>query len=346
MEIRQVRKEEIQQAIELADRTFRDEGHTSMGTSFPHVFSKQMELSFGAFDDGKLVSFIGLVPSKIILGDAALDVFSIGAVCTDEGYQKRGISTSILREVYAFIDKSRASLLFISGDRGLYRRNDCYHFGAVSTYTLSEQVAGYGGHIRGWRKSDLFLIDRIRRKTTVRYESTPWEWSNLVVSGGYASILKMEQEVLVAERDGEVEAYAVFGFPAKNSIHTHGVVTDWGGNPQGICGILSGTLGMKGIDRVEISVPFHDSLHHQLAGHQAKKTGNGGTIYIIDHTRLIEQVKPYLLAEGFTEQTVKALERKLDMMTPEERVAYLFGSGEKENGLPIPLPSTTGLWYV
>ena len=347
MEIRQVRTGEIQQAIELADRIFRDEGHVSMGKSFPHVFSNQVQFSFGAFENGKLVSFIGLVPFKIIVGDAALSVFSIGAVCTDEAYQKRGISTRILREVYSFIEKAGASLLFVSGDRGLYRRNDCHHFGSVSEYTVSGPLAGYGGGVREWRKSDLFQIDRIRRETAVRYEATPWEWSALVQSGGYASILKMDQEVLVSERDGAVEAYAVIGIPTENSAHKHGIVTDWGGNPQDVCGIFSKALEMKGLDRIEISVPFQDSLNQHLSGHRVKKTGNGGTVYVVDHARLIGQVKPYLLSSGYTEETVNDLKKKLDLLTTEERIAHLFGSGAGKTNVPtVPLPSTTGLWYV
>ena len=347
MEIRQVRTGEIQQAIELADRTFRDADHASMGKSFPHVFSNQVQFSYGAFEDGKLVSFIGLVPFTIIVGDAALDVFSIGAVCTDEAYQKRGISTKVLREVYSFIDKAGASLLFVSGDRGLYRRNDCHYFGSMSEYTISGPLTGYDGDVREWEKSDLFQIDRLRRETAVRYEATPSEWSALVQSGGYASILKMGQEVLVSERAGAVEAYAVIGIPAENSAHKHGIVTDWGGKAEDICAILSKALGMKGLDRIEISVPFHDSLNQHLSGHRIRETGNGGTVYIVNHARLIGQVKPYLLSSGYTEETVKDLKQKLDLLTAEERIVHLFGSvAEKTNVPRVPLPSTTGLWYV
>lgn len=40
MEIRRLKADEFEQAIQLADQTFRDQEHTSMGQAFPHVFQQ------------------------------------------------------------------------------------------------------------------------------------------------------------------------------------------------------------------------------------------------------------------------------------------------------------------
>lgn len=130
---------------------------------FRRFFSKQLNQSLGAFDGDRLVSFIGLVPSKMVIGEAELNTFSIGAVCTHPDYRGQGISTAILKEVYDYIDQARASLLFVSGDRGLYKRNHCYHFGRVYNYeirNLSEEYK-YQGSIRKGSAADIFQIDNI-----------------------------------------------------------------------------------------------------------------------------------------------------------------------------------------
>src|SRR5690554_2912648 len=117
MDIRNVKPNEIDQAIQLANGIFRGEGHSSMGDAFPHVFSKGINHSFGAFDGDRLVSFMRLVPSKMKVGEAELNIFSIGGVCTHEDYRQRGISSKLLKRVYQYIDEAEASLLLISGDR-------------------------------------------------------------------------------------------------------------------------------------------------------------------------------------------------------------------------------------
>ncbi|GAA0592475.1 hypothetical protein GCM10009001_05820 [Virgibacillus siamensis] len=59
MQLRQLKPNEFEQAITLADKTFRDKEHISMGTAFPQVFSKNLNPSFGAFEGNELISFMG-----------------------------------------------------------------------------------------------------------------------------------------------------------------------------------------------------------------------------------------------------------------------------------------------
>lgn len=136
IELRLVRPEERAEAAELADMVFQRQGQPSMGDAFPMIFSSALGQSFGAFDQGKLVSFIGLVPAGLRTGASALNVYSMGCVCTHPEHQGKGYASQLLNQVLAHADRSGASLLLVSGGRSLYERAHCYPFGAVEHFTL------------------------------------------------------------------------------------------------------------------------------------------------------------------------------------------------------------------
>ncbi|MFC4557966.1 GNAT family N-acetyltransferase [Virgibacillus kekensis] len=365
MEIRRLQANELKQAIQLSDQTFRKEEHTSMGEAFPQVFSKQLSQSFGAFDGERLISFIGVVPSKMQVGEAELNTFSIGSVCTHTDYRKQGISTAILKEVYDFIDQAKSSLLFVSGDRGLYKRNHCYHFGRVNKYKIDKVSieSKYEGSIREGSSADVFLIDDLIQAKEVKYKSSIWEWSMLFDASGYASIFMMKQTLYVAENDGVVEGYVVLGVD-ENSAAKRAIVTDWGGNTASLRAIFMELLKKKVVSEIEIAVPWQDSLNDELNDLPFELEQNGGTINIVDAERLIEQLKPYLVKKnpGLAKSlkiyntdnsnvTLNYNESKITL-SPEELVKFLFDFqddaelGEMQSLFPVPLPSTIGMFYV
>lgn len=361
MEIRRVNKHEIQQAIDLADLTFRTEGHTSMGEAFPHIFTR--ELSFGAFDGDRLVSFMGVVPSKIHLRDAVLNVFSIGAVCTDVEYRNRGLSSQILNEVYQYIEQAEASLLLVSGDRGLYTRNHCYHFGKASRFLLDKEHIinhTYDGEIRSADPADIFQIDQLVQQKNVRYESTPWEWSMLLEAAGYTGIFKMKQSVFVAVKNNIVEGYVVAGIPTEHSTKEHAIVTEWGGERGAIHAILNDILLESLAPKIEITIPWQDELAKELMDMSYEERKNSGTVYVVNAERLLQQINP-LISEldpslSITEKEDKGVILQYKdsevSMSAEEFIKWIFdgdyktGISELDNVLPIPFPYTEGLHYV
>ncbi|OZU88327.1 hypothetical protein CIL03_11795 [Virgibacillus indicus] len=348
MKIRRLKPDEFDQAVKLADETFRDGGHTSMGEAFPQVFSKELQLSYGAFDGEKLVSFIGLVPSIIRIGSASLNIFSIGAVCTDMSYRKQGISTRILKEIYQSIDNAGASLLLISGDRGLYTRNDCYHFGSMKKFTLEANVkrAIYDGSVRKGTEADIFSVHQLNKNKKVRYESSVWEWAMLLKAGGFASIFKKDQALFVAEKDNEIKGYAVIGLQEENNGTDNGIVMEWGGDPQAVHGIFQDMLMGNYVSKLELAVTWQDELQQELHAYQNEERKNGGTVYIVNRERFIDQAFPYLKEQNPEISKPEILE-SINALTPKEFVKKVFDPNENaESVFPLPMPSTEGLNYV
>lgn len=367
MEIRNVKANEIDQAIQLADEIFREEGHSSMGDAFPQVFSKGMNHSFGAFEGDKLVSFMGLVPSKINIGKAEVNIFSIGAVCTHEDYRQRGISSKLLNKVYQYIDEAGASLLLISGDRGLYTRNHCYHFGDTSQYLIHRsQIAenDYEGLVRRGKATDFFQIDQLRKENNVYFESSLWEWSTLLESSGYTSIFKMKQTLFVAEEHGVIQGYAVIGLPHEKSGKQEAIVTEWGGEPKAVHSILANLLVEKLTTEVILTIPWHEKYHQEFSAYPVKQFQQSGTIYLVDAERFIDQIQPHLnesnsklagkiniIKKGNDEFQLVYDQSNLTL-TRKELTEVLFNvqstlrPRELEELFPIPLPYIEGMYYV
>ncbi|KAA0965500.1 GNAT family N-acetyltransferase [Sporosarcina sp. ANT_H38] len=297
MEVRQLKADDFEQAIQLANDTFREQGHTSMEQEFPQVFSKELQQSFGAFDGEALLSLIGLVPSNVRIGEATLTVFLLGSVCTHRDFRQQGISTTILKEVYRYVDQVGASLLLVSGDRGMYMRNHCYHFGEANKYIIGKSNVnkeGFIGEVRKGPTTDIFQIDRLKREKKVRYDSSILEWQVHLVAGGYVSIFKMEQVLYVASHNGVIEGYAVIGMPSSDSTKEKTIVTEWGGDSRAVYGIFLKLLENNLEAEIEITIPWHEKFIEVVSEHPCEKLRNAGTINIVNAERLINQLWPYL----------------------------------------------------
>ncbi|GMX60126.1 hypothetical protein Elgi_68930 [Paenibacillus elgii] len=162
--------EEIADAIRGSDVVFRDVEQISMGAAFPGVFSATLTQSFGAYEDGKLVSFMGLVPAVLRIGSARVPMFSIGSVFTPPEFRGHGYAGDILEAVKTHVRASGGALVYVSGNRSLYTRNQCHPFGAINRYAIGpshgEQLlqAGSGIAVRERHRRIGFMCMRWLRR--------------------------------------------------------------------------------------------------------------------------------------------------------------------------------------
>ncbi|GAB2720964.1 GNAT family N-acetyltransferase [Paenibacillus thermoaerophilus] len=351
MDIRMLQSGELKEAARLADRTFRDESQPSMAVSFPYIFSEAVQpFSFGAFDQGKLVSFFGFVPWTVRVGEARLRAFFVGSVCTDPAYRGQGIASRILERIVAFADEAGASLIFVSGSRSLYVRAHCYPFGRFRRYRLDGETAARlkrqpdadGYAVREAGPADLFAIHALSAARTVRFEADVNGLGALLKAQAVPSIMKGEQRVYVAEAGKEVRAFAVVAAGAERTA-----VLEWAGDPAATAVLAADcALGIGGGAALELAVPGADlELRRRLedAGAEAREENNEGTVRIVRLERLLEQLRPWL-----GERTLPA-----EGLTPEQLTALCFDRAagghdcpERTNWEPVPLPYTGGLYFI
>ncbi len=379
MEIRLVHADEMEQAVRLSDSIFRDAEQISMGPAFPTVFSTSLGQSYGAFENGKLVSFMGLVPSIIRIGAARLNVFSLGSVCTHPDARGKGTASAILAKVMDHVRQSGASLLFVSGDRSLYTRANCCRFGAIKRFALdassAETLSGRAGAeitIREMGAYDWFRLHKLASQRSVAYEQSVWDLAMLIQAEAYGSCLKLHHRVLVAEKGGDVSAFAVVGVPNEPGSERPGVAIEWAGDEASVAKLLAEAAARYRLKQLNIPVAWHETGLARLlesAGVPFQADQNQGTVYISDAARLIDQLRPYLLERnaglggklriesrdnGLNELI---LDDERAVLNPQQLVSLLFDpepQTEMQPRLkerladlfPVPIPYTSGLNYV
>ncbi|MEH7236001.1 GNAT family N-acetyltransferase [Bacillus sp. JJ1562] len=358
VEYRLLKEDEFQQAIDLADKVFRKEGHVSMGIAFPQVFSPAFNQSYGAFIDEKLVSFIGLVPSVLHIEGAEVQAYSIGAVCTEPTYRRRGLANTLLEMIFDHVNKSGASVLFISGDLPIYIKQGCTHYGEINQYKIRQgELTGNKSYtVRELGPYDWFTLRKLSHNRRVRYEQTMYEMAQLNHSAGFASIFKMNHKVLVAEDNHQIKAFLVFGLPYHEQDGVDSRVIEWGGDPDAIRALLSESFN-DGLDSLVVNVPtFEKDLIQELDLLQEKvKQQYPGTIKIVKLDVLLHQLAPYF-KDKLEISTVDENHKRLllngnSVIMSNQDLEELILNGSKnapylKDIFPIPFPFPQGLNYV
>lgn len=357
-EFRLVQAEEFQQAIDLADQVFRKEGHLSMGVSFPQVFSAALNQAYGAFIDGKLVSFIGLVPSTLIIEGAEVQAYSIGAVCTQADYRRKGLANKLLQMVFDHVNKSGGSVLFVSGDLSLYLKQGCSYYGKMNHYVIYpddlQRKEPY--RVRELQPYDWFQMRKLINKQKVRYEQSIFDLALLNDAAGFASIFKMKHKILVAEDSKELQAFLVFGVPYHEKEEVDSRVIEWGGDEEAIPSLLRAAF-TYGLDSVIFNIPsFQTALTQQLVSLENTVQRYPGTIKIMNLDLLLEQLTPYL--EGkiefsrIDESRIKLTSKDVSGILSNQELEELILTGNPRGQIsypdvfPIPFPFPQGLNYV
>ncbi|GGH87171.1 GNAT superfamily N-acetyltransferase [Pullulanibacillus pueri] len=366
MEVRRLLPEDSQQAIRLSDSIFRDEEQKSMGEAFPAIFSPDViSQSYGMFDEGKLIAFMGLVPSMIRIGDATLHVYSLGSVCTDPEYRGKGAAGQILSMILDDLQKTEASLLLVSGDRSLYTRVGCQHFGKMHKFKFNDEMVSFSQEstvtYREGHSLDVQAIARLADQRKVAYIQTPYDLVQLIHAEAYASCIKRYHKVLVAEKDG-VQAFLVVGVPYGEDAG-EGIVVEWAGSVEFILPLLEEAKRCYGLKQLTFKVPWQETeLLAKLSAFPHSVEGNQGTLYIVNERRLFQQLNPYItdrygleLGVNYdvksTEDTVEfTINGDKSVFSRTEFLSFVFNpDAEAQPGFPnisVPLPYTAGLNYI
>lgn len=376
-EIRLVRQEEFEEAVRLADAVFRDEAQSSMGEAFPGIFRNGLKQSWGAFEEGKLVSFMGLVPGLIRVGPARLRLYSLGSVCTHPDHRGKGYAGLLLEQALNHIERAGASLLLVSGDRSLYRRAGCLPFGSVKRYEITSNVSERlnmpteEGQVRELQETDWFQVHRLAEAQNVRYESGVKEFIQLVRSEAYAGIFNMKHKIWVTEREGILTAFVVLALPTGIAPVKPPFLVQWGGDERDSLRLLFHAREVSGLPLLEADIPWHETeMHRLLEGASYSERKNEGTVKIVNVDRLWEQLAPYTESKESekTREWVPEISEKGNgvrltcdgvtvCFTMEELILLIFDPDFAWNGpqsvvkmlrdlVPVPLPYTAGLHYV
>ncbi|MFF2911876.1 GNAT family N-acetyltransferase [Paenibacillus sp. NPDC057934] len=378
MQLRLIRNNELDQAAALADAIFRNEGDLSMKHLFLAIFQPGISHSYGAFtSDGTLAAFMGLVPSVIKSGEALLEVFSIGAVCTAPAYRGVGLAGQLLKLCQAHAARAGASLIFVSGDRSLYERAGCVPFGAAVHAELTQDsaqalaaAAGNAWTLRPMQPGDLPAVNRLLLSRQAGHVHSPAELGLLLGAAAYAGVLGLPQRTLVAERDGSIEGFVAVAVPAAgdgagagrpaadsdagagrpagvSDAPNQGTVLEWAGRPEAVAALLAKAALCTGTGKLQVPVPWQErSLLSLLRDARAAVTSgaNSGTVCIADRGALLRQTEAFRTSRNI--DLSAAIDDRGLISLLFDPASPLLSAGTPEGDATLPLPYLAGLNFI
>lgn len=357
MQLRLIQTTELDQAAALADRVFRSAGEASMKDLFPLIFRPGFSHSYAAVaEDGTLAAFMGLVPSTIKTSSVHLNVFFIGAVCTDPAFRGQGLAGQLLKLCQAHATKAGASLIFVSGDRSLYTRAGCVPFGGTQYAELTASSAGAltaaaGGawKLRPMQPGDFFAVSRLLDEREAGHVHSPGELALLLGAGAYAGALRLSQRTLVAERDGSIEGFAALavhaaaGEPAPNPA----TALEWAGQPLAVAALLAKATMCCGDGTLQVPVPWQErSLLALLrdAGASIASGANSGTVCIADRDELLRQTAGFRSDYNIDLSSIQDDKELLSLLF--DPAGPLVSADLPDTPGAIPLPYMAGLHFI
>ncbi|OME93001.1 MULTISPECIES: GNAT family N-acetyltransferase [Paenibacillus] len=369
MNISIMKSDQLHQAVELSNRIFlKQPEQPSMGVSFPPIFSPGISHSYGAWDQDKLVSFMGFVPFTIQTRGARLNVYSIGSVCTDPDYRGQRLAGSLLEQCIRHGEASGASLILISGGRSLYTRAGSRLFGRAFRFQLDQgaieplrTVTGKQVRIRAMQPQDLFHLQRLMEQREAGYVTTASELNKLLDASAYSNVIRLEQQVLVAEEDGVLTAFAIIAVPGVVMTPSReSTLVEWGGSPEAAALVIAEAISSFNLSELTVPLPWQDkelAALIQSTGVMPEYIQNEGTVYLVSGPELLRQLAP-VLPEGLIQADGEhgpyriTLNNEVLELDDEGLLSLLFDpeSSYRANGSvtfdPIPLPYTAGLQYI
>ncbi|AIQ33985.1 hypothetical protein R50345_04615 [Paenibacillus sp. FSL R5-0345] len=355
MQLRLIKPAELDQAALLADSIFREPGAISMKELFPLIFRPGLSHSYAAItEDGTVAAFMGLVPSTIKTGDAILNVFSIGAVCTAPAFRGQGLAGQLLEKCQAHAAEAGASLIFVSGDRSLYTRAGCVPFGGTQFAELNEgsaqalaAAAGEEWTLRPMQPGDFFAVNRLLNERDTGHVYSPGELALLLGTEAYAGVLGLAQRTLVAVRDGSIEGFAAVAVPAAADVPAPSTATavEWAGQPSAVAALLAKAALCGGVGALQVPVPWQERGLLALlreADASLSAGANSGTVCIADRAALLRQTEG--CRKGHDLSSVQDDKELISLLfDPASPLHTSDPSGESE---AIPLPYMSGLHFI
>ena len=293
---------------------------------------------------------------------------SIGCVATLPSFEKRGIATKILNQVFDDLTKQDFPLALISGERGLYRRLDAVPVGSMYEVTFTaDDLRPVIHDLKGIAASDVEEIGAPQRSQWAsalapiywrqpnRFRRTVQHMATLLESLWFARS-GYDQRLFVLSDCNQVTGYVV----AYRSLHSSSpvTITEWGGNSLTVLASLPQILDAFGSNAILVNFHSQDQvLAFLITSHGVKMatTPLQGTVRVLSLKSLLARTHP-LIEERYGRRGLYLSQDQTQMWTGVNPLGdaislsqadipgYLFNV--PPHGLGLPFPWTHDLNYI
>jgi len=347
---RGLKKDELRSAAELANLVFRHDSQYKMEEEFPLLFSENNLENIRVFvDAGKVVSMVGMCINDVIIMGCMIGAVFIGSVCTHPEYRNKGLASKLLEDATNRAVREGASLMLVSGDRGLYRRFGCVDAGIYRWYSIKRdqlEVHEKNLTLRKYGEKDVIELVKLHQLEPIRFIRTYEDFKTLLES---KRLCDQISETYVVEQNGPVVAYVSLQLPRSRDLPL--AILELAGSRVAILKTLRSLMDDVGTESAIVRTTTADvELDHLMVSAGAKRSTGGfmGTVKLIDIERFLESIDTYMTEvigkrrrkdlsikyEGKnSELSFTYMDQKFSIRGIDEITSFIFGSVEKQQKL-------------
>jgi len=291
--IRSCRADELPQLGALANSIFRARRPGDMVTEYPLLFAEEnLEQLRVISVDGQIVAHVGILLRDILILGCRARTAAIGSVCTHPDFRGHGLASKLMADARQHAIDHGASLMLISGTRGLYRRLGYVEVGSFRRVTVQSKDVGEPIEIDLFRHGHLQATISLHQQEPVRFLRPREDWERLIAAG---MIMNQPADMYVLRRASHAVAYVAVRRPSRSDAVPE--VVEFGGSRTAISHALPQLAGPHGSPVVSVIVRGDDpGWGWQLAGRSFTSTAIpfDGTVGILDVERFLGAIRPVL----------------------------------------------------
>ena len=328
-----------------------------MYSEFPHLFSNEnIRNTYFIYKDGKPVSQASVFPMFISNRSSIIKAAAVGSVSTMKDYGNRGYATSIIKKIIDDLTTRHFSLMFVSGELELYKKQSCVKTGYISDFTIeyNKNYSETDVKIRDaeYRLNNYMNYFNLYKKERLRHIRTPELMKSLLNSLWFKrSGWNME---LFDNNNGKFDAYAVI--LKRNNMEQLNVM-EYSGNRKSLIRIFHKAMDYFHVNKIKWHVYNDDTDFFQLSTkyHIDKKiTYLEGTVRVLNERSLFNNLSPWFLENLGCLPSIKKTENDIFILKINKKTLEIKGYGELTNflfggagySLNIPLPFPDDLSYI
>ena len=254
--------------------------------------------TYAIFHKGKPVSQIGIFHDRLKMLDGTIQAGSIGGVCTHPDFRNQGLASRLLEHCAQQLKKEGATLMLISGDRGVYTRAGNVPHGKFVYFPcipVKESPASGNITVRKATLEDTLLCTHLYQAEPVHFVRRKSDFAAALenpMDGTY-----LYANPWIVERAGRAVAYLFLGIPYGQS-ESLGIrhVSEYAGSRAALAEAIKLIVKQDRLQKVHWSVAWQDlELIQLLKDHGYESTVvplYGQTLRILDFPRFMKGLRP------------------------------------------------------
>jgi len=264
--------------------------------------------------DGNSISHLGIREREILIFGCKMKIGSIGGVETKPEYRNRGLATRLMESSIRRLYDDGGDVMFVSGDRGLYRRLGCVDAGEVVSFlvhrnkksSFQEQKV----EISPYQEGDILKLVSIYQKEPVRFYRPLENFKRNLKREPVP--LWIEPDVILLHKNGESVGYLVVQESKKKEGREpgHGFISEYVGDRRAIFSAIGFLFDMYDFNDLRLWAPWYDTelirIFEVINIEGRRQNIPGHTFKIINFPQLMGKLRPYI-RERVDSETVDSI---------------------------------------